>query len=80
MHNRVVADAFVPAGGRPATIHAGNWREYLVDGEGSAPSSKVIVEGSRLLKVAHFFLAPGTNADRTPRLATKAQERAMLSH
>ncbi len=46
LHNRVVADAFVPAGGRPQTIHAGNWREYLLpDGK---PSSKVIVEGANL--------------------------------
>jgi glutamate dehydrogenase len=27
LHNRVVADAFIPAGGRPQTIHAGNWQE-----------------------------------------------------
>lgn len=27
MHNRVVADAFIPAGGRPATIHDGNWKQ-----------------------------------------------------
>jgi len=52
MHNRVVADAFVPAGGRPATIHAGNWRDFLVGGDGTAPSAKVIVEG------ANLFLTP----------------------
>ena len=46
MHNRVVADAFVPAGGRPETIHSGNWQAYLqADG---TPSSKVIVEGANL--------------------------------
>src|SRR5690606_35876232 len=45
MHNRVVADAFVPAGGRPETIHEGNWRDFLRDG---APSSRVIVEGANL--------------------------------
>ena len=50
MHNRVVADAFVPAGGRPATIHGGNWRDFLT--EDGAPSSKVIVEG------ANLFLTP----------------------
>jgi glutamate dehydrogenase len=50
LHNRVVTDAFVPAGGRPATIHAGNWREFLqADG---TPSSKVISEG------ANLFLTP----------------------
>lgn len=42
----VVADAFVPAGGRPQTIHEKNWRDYLNDkGE---PSSRVIVEGANL--------------------------------
>jgi glutamate dehydrogenase len=50
MHNRVVADAFIPAGGRPHTIHEGNWREYL-DDEGR-PSSPLIVEG------ANLFLTP----------------------
>ncbi|MEE2971951.1 MAG: NAD-glutamate dehydrogenase domain-containing protein, partial [Planctomycetota bacterium] len=50
LHNRVVADAFVPAGGRPATIHAGNWREFLT--EDGTPSAKVISEG------ANLFLTP----------------------
>lgn len=50
MHNRVVADAFVPAGGRPNTIHDKNWREYLTaDGR---PSGPVIVEG------ANIFITP----------------------
>jgi glutamate dehydrogenase len=50
IHNRVVADAFVPAGGRPATIHAGNWKDFLQpDG---TPSAKVISEG------ANLFLTP----------------------
>jgi len=46
LHNRIHADAFVPAGGRPATIHSGNWRDYL-DAEGR-PSSPLIVEGANL--------------------------------
>jgi glutamate dehydrogenase len=51
LHNRVVADAFIPAGGRPQTLHEGNWQDYLQpDG---TPSSKVIVEG------ANLFLTPG---------------------
>ncbi|MFN9125907.1 MAG: amino acid dehydrogenase, partial [bacterium] len=29
MHNRLVTDAVVPGGGRPATIHEGNWQEFL---------------------------------------------------
>ena len=50
MHNRVVADAFLPCGGRPATIHEQNWREFLLaDG---TPSSSLIVEG------ANLFLTP----------------------
>ncbi len=50
LHNRIVSDAFVPGGGRPATIHEGNWRDYLTaDGK---PSSPIIVEG------ANLFLTP----------------------
>ena len=50
MHNRILADAFIPAGGRPNTIHSGNWQDYLTpDGK---PSSPVIVEG------ANLFLTP----------------------
>lgn len=50
MHNRVIADAFVPCGGRPNTIHAGNWRDFLTTE--SIPSSRLIVEG------ANLFLTP----------------------
>ncbi len=49
LHNRVRADAFIPAGGRPATIHSGNWRSFIQDGQ---PSSPIIVEG------ANLFLTP----------------------
>lgn len=50
LHNRVLSDAFVPGGGRPATINEGNWRDYLTpDGK---PSSPIIVEG------ANLFLTP----------------------
>ena len=46
LHNRVIADAFIPAGGRPQTIHIGNWADFLLpDG---TPSSKVIAEGANL--------------------------------
>lgn len=46
LHNRVVADVFVPAGGRPRTLDAGNWRQFLqADG---TPSSGIIVEGANL--------------------------------
>lgn len=49
MHLRVAADAFIPAGGRPGSIHGKNWQEFLVDGR---PTSRVIVEG------ANLFLTP----------------------
>lgn len=50
LHNRVIADAFLPAGGRPRTIHEGNWKQFLA--RSGSPSSKVIVEG------ANLFLTP----------------------
>ena len=50
MHNRVVADAFVPAGGRPATMNGSNWKDFLR--EDGTPSARVIVEG------ANLFLTP----------------------
>lgn len=46
MHNRVMADIFVPAGGRPETINVGNWKRFLT-AEGR-PSSPIIVEGANL--------------------------------
>lgn len=50
LHNRLVADAFVPGGGRPATIDGTNWMDFLrPDG---TPSSPLIVEG------ANLFLTP----------------------
>ena len=57
MHNRVVADAFVPAGGRPATMHEGNWQDFLLvdeatGGPSTTPSAKVIVEGANLFPTA----------------------------
>merc|ERR1712226_855337 len=51
MHNRVKADVFVPAGGRPATINASNWKEYLHP-ETNEPCSPLIVEG------ANIFITP----------------------
>ena len=50
MHNRVIADAFVPGGGRPATINDMNWKNFLTkDGK---PSSPLIVEGANLFLTA----------------------------
>ncbi len=51
LHNRLVTDAFIPAGGRPQTINEENWRYFLTpDGR---PSSAIIVEG------ANLFITPG---------------------
>ena len=48
MHNRLVADVFVPAGGRPSTIDIQNYKNFLLpDGTGT-PSSKLIIEGANL--------------------------------
>jgi len=46
MHNRVVADAFVPGGGRPYTINVSNIKDYITP-EGKCTSS-LIVEGANL--------------------------------
>ncbi len=46
LHNRVVSDVFVPAGGRPETINGANWMRFVhADGR---PSSRLIVEGANL--------------------------------
>lgn len=34
MHNRIKADAFIPAGGRPATINDSNWENFLYEEDG----------------------------------------------
>lgn len=46
MWSRVKSDAFVPAGGRPATINIENWHKFL-DEDGN-PSSPLIVEGANI--------------------------------
>ena len=46
LHNQVVSDVFLPAGGRPSTINGSNWLEFL-DKTGK-PSSRIIVEGANL--------------------------------
>jgi glutamate dehydrogenase len=45
----VEADLFIPAGGRPETIHAGNWQLFLHAGR---PSARAIIEG------ANSFITP----------------------
>ena len=44
---RVKADAFIPAGGRPNTINADNWKQFL-DPVTGKPSSSLIVEGANI--------------------------------
>jgi glutamate dehydrogenase len=45
MHNRVYADVFVPAGGRPETINGHNWSRFLGP---AGPQSRLVVEGANL--------------------------------
>jgi len=46
MHNRLIADAFLPAGGLPNTIRMDNWQSFLTkDGK---PSSPLIVEAANI--------------------------------
>lgn len=54
LHNRIIADAFVPCGGRPNAINDKNWKDYLQ--ANGTPTSKVIVEG------ANLFLTPEARA------------------
>jgi len=50
LHARVPSDALVPAGGRPSTVNASNWKEMLLpDG---TPSSRIVVEGANLFLTA----------------------------
>ncbi len=57
LHNRLAADAFIPGGGRPATINDRNWREFLLPN--GKPSSPLIVEG------ANLFLTPEARIELT---------------
>lgn len=44
--HKAKADVFIPAGGRPRTLHEKNWSDFL-DNHGS-PTSKIIIEGANL--------------------------------
>ena len=46
LHNDVVADVFVPCGGRPYTINERNWQSFL--GPDGKPSSQVMVEAANI--------------------------------
>jgi glutamate dehydrogenase len=58
----VPADLFLPAGGRPETVDATNWKRFF--GLNGAPTARVIVEG------ANSFL--------TPEARTELQKRGMV--
>jgi len=71
LHNVVPADLFIPAGGRPDAIHAGNWRDFC-DAVGR-PSARVVVEGANLfltaearlrLEEAGALIVPGPSANK----------------
>ncbi|EHJ46482.1 Glu/Leu/Phe/Val dehydrogenase [Solidesulfovibrio carbinoliphilus subsp. oakridgensis] len=71
LHNTVPADLFIPAGGRPDTLNAGNWRDFC-DADGR-PSARVIIEGANLfltsearlhLEAAGALIAPGPSANK----------------
>jgi glutamate dehydrogenase len=46
MHNRLVMDAFIPAGGRPNTIDMQNYHHFFTPK--GKPSAPLIVEGANL--------------------------------
>jgi glutamate dehydrogenase len=54
LHNRLVSDAFIPAGGRPRTINEDNWRDFL--SRDGTPSSRVVVEGANIFITAQARL------------------------
>ncbi|WP_243546870.1 NAD-glutamate dehydrogenase domain-containing protein [Pseudodesulfovibrio tunisiensis] len=72
LHNIVVADLFIPSGGRPDTINASNWKEFLQrDG---TPSARGIIEGANIfispdarlhLEKAGVLAVPGPSANKT---------------
>lgn len=72
LHNTVVADIFIPSGGRPDTMNMGNWKDFL-QSDGT-PSAKGIVEGANIfistdarsaLEKAGVLVVPGPSANKT---------------
>ena len=72
LHNTATADVFIPAGGRPDTINAKNWGQFLLsDG---TPSARAIVEGANIfiskeardhLQEAGVIFLHGSSANKT---------------
>jgi len=61
LHERLVTDAFVPCGGRPATVNEQNVHRFLSDSD--KVSAKVVVEGANLFftEEARRFLSNKAN-------------------
>lgn len=62
LHHDLETDAFVPAGGRPATINEDNWRDQR---HGDGVASRVIVEGANLFLTASARRALSEELDVT---------------
>lgn len=72
LHNTVVADIFIPSGGRPDTMNMSNWKEFLQ--KDGTPSARGIVEGANIfisadarahLEKAGVLVVPGPSANKT---------------
>ncbi|MFV0422919.1 NAD-glutamate dehydrogenase domain-containing protein [Oleidesulfovibrio sp.] len=72
LHNKAVADIFIPSGGRPDTINMKNWRDFF--DESGTPSARAIVEGANLFispdarqKIAEkdVLIVHGSSANKT---------------
>ncbi len=76
LHNRVPATAFIPAGGRPASLNGSNWRDFLL--EDGTPSARLIVEGANLF-VTNEARQVCSAADLAPPYASPRSRPGMLS-
>jgi len=59
MHARVDAEVFIPCGGRPGTLNAGNVKDFFKPGDDAAPGpprAPIVVEG------ANLFVTPEARA------------------
>jgi len=72
LHNKAVADIFIPSGGRPDTINMTNWKDFLQP-DGS-PSARGLVEGANIfisadaraeMERAGVLAVPGPSANKT---------------
>jgi len=46
LHFEAMAEVFIPAGGRPYTVHEKNWKQFIQ--AGGAPTCRAIVEGANI--------------------------------